>query len=119
VLNSKYTNCVSFIDMSKGLGKVEQFIRKTLDHERQPCSVSLLSVKYCRSCGVRFDKPSGKMLYHSVARAVRSLEEKGYVKTEKMSLKELGAFYERRYWRNNQFDPIYVKLVHRANEPEF
>ena len=118
MLNSKYTNSASFIGMSKGLGKVERFILETLG-ETGPCSVSLLSNKYCRSCRVRFDKPSGKMLYHSVARAVRSLERKKIVKARKVPLKELHPEIKKRHMWNNHFYPVYIKLVYYADEPEF
>ncbi len=100
------------------MGKVEQFILKTLGGTGS-CSVTLLSDKYCRSCGVRFDKPRGEMLYHSVARAVRSLEDKGYVKTKKIALKKLNPSIKGRHMFNNYINPTYVKLVWRVVEPEF
>ena len=104
--------------MSKGLGKVELFILKTLG-EKESYPVTLLSDKYCRFCDVRFDKPRREMLYHSVARAVRSLERKGYVQTKKMAFEEFNPRLKRRHMRNNTFFPVYVKLVWRIDEPEF
>ena len=100
------------------MGKVELFILETLN-EKRSYPVTLLSDKYCRSCGVRCDKPSGKMLYHSVARAVRNLERKGYVQTKKMAFGEFNPRLKRRHMRNNTFFPVYVKLVWRIDEPEF
>ena len=101
--------------MSKGLGKVEQFILKTLG-KMGPCSVKLLSNEYCNSVRVRFDKPSGKMLYHSVARAVRRLEDKGYVKAKMMALKKLNPNIKGRHMWDNHISPTYVKLVYFADE---
>ena len=104
--------------MSKGLGKVERFILETL-YEEEPYPVALLSDKYCRSCGVRCDKPSGEMLYHSVARAVRSLERKGYVQTKKIALKKLNPSIKGRHTFNNFINPTYIKLVEIVAESGF
>jgi len=74
--------------MSRGLGKVERFILEVLT-KRKEQRMNLLTLAGLFQFGLDWnDEPLSditKSTYQSVARAVGSLERKGYIVTEKKS----------------------------------